>query len=55
MPLWMLWLFAICMLSAVVRFYGGPTTSVLAALMFIATAVVFLATLVLQGIRRPVV
>jgi len=56
MPLWMLLMFALCMLSAVLGF--GPSAQdgdPLIVLTFVASLAAFVGGIVLRGIRRPVV
>lgn len=55
MRLWMLWLFALCMASAVLAFARVGNATTLASPVFMGTAVVFVVGLLVEGIRRPVV
>lgn len=61
MSIWMILVFAICMLSAVLSFGATPTwgnTSPLSDTswpMFLLALVVFVSGVVTRGIRRPVV
>ena len=55
MPIWMILLFAGCMLSAVLAFGLSWAGSDYARVVFYAMAASFVIALVLKGIRRPVV
>lgn len=55
MPIWMLLLFAACMVAAVIGFGAGSEWAPIALPVFAATLTVFLAALVIRGVRRPVV
>jgi len=55
MSIWTLASFALCMLSAVLGCRGEPTVADLGLVAFVGTLVVFLISLWIGGIRKPVV
>lgn len=61
MSIWMILVFAVCMLSAVLSFGATPILSAASPIsdtslpMFLLALVVFIAGIVTRGIRRPVV
>lgn len=55
MPLWMLVVFAICMLSSVLSFGAADGASSLPLTAFVASLVAFSSGLGIFGVRRPVV
>jgi hypothetical protein len=54
MPLWMLIIFALCMLSAVLNFAVQLNSNIPMA-MFAVTLVAFVVAVAIRGVRRPVV
>ena len=55
MPIWMLMLFAVCMLSGVLTFVAAGSVASVAWAAFVVCLLAFLAGLGIVGLRRPVV
>jgi len=55
MSLWLLLIFALSMLAAVLAFAAATSWTTLAQLIFGITLAIFVASVLVQGIRKPVI